>query len=109
MRWEQSYQSRFLRVEPDRNRFLVNRAAFIDPSIFREEKERILKRSWVFLGHDSEIRKPNDYITRRILDYNLIFCRDRAGQVHAYFNSCPHRGATICRDAAGNRKNFTCP
>jgi p-cumate 2,3-dioxygenase alpha subunit len=109
MRWEQSYQSRFLRVEPERNRFLVNRAAFIDPAVFREEKERILKRSWVFLGHDSEIRKPNDYITRRILDYNLIFCRDRAGQVHAYFNSCPHRGATICRDAAGNRKNFTCP
>jgi p-cumate 2,3-dioxygenase alpha subunit len=109
MRWEQSYSSRFLRVEPEQNRFMVNRAAFTDPLVYLEEKENILKKSWIYLGHDSEVGKPNDYITRRILDFNLIFCRDRAGKVHAYFNSCPHRGATICRDAAGNRKSFSCP
>lgn len=109
MRWNQPYQSRFLDVEPDKNRFRVNRAAFADAKVFAEEKQQILTKSWVFLGHDSEIKKPNDYITRRILDFNLIFCRDRAGAVHAYYNSCPHRGATICRDTSGNRKSFTCP
>ena len=109
MPWDQPYQSRFLRIDPVSSRFQVNRSAFTDPAVFKEEKERILKKSWIYLGHDSEIKQPNDYITRRILDYNLIFCRDRAGQVHAYFNSCPHRGATICRDSSGNRKNFTCP
>jgi len=109
MRWDQPYQSRFLTVNPAKSRFQVNRAAFTSPEVFAEEKRKVLHRSWVFLGHESEIAKPNDYITRRILDFNLIFNRDRAGVVHAYFNSCPHRGATICRDASGNRKNFTCP
>jgi p-cumate 2,3-dioxygenase subunit alpha len=109
MLWNQHYESKFLRVDPQAHRFQVNRAAFTDPAIFAEEQQRLLKRSWIFLGHESEIRKPNDYITRRILDYTLIFCRDRAGEVRAFFNSCPHRGAIICRDGAGNRKNFSCP
>ena len=109
MLWDQPYESRFLRVEPERSRFMVNRSAFTSADVFAEERERILKRSWVFVGHDSEIKNNNDYLTRKIIGYNLIFTRDRAGKVHAYFNSCPHRGATICRDASGNRKNFTCP
>ncbi len=109
MSWDTAHHSRFLRVDPAKGRFQVNRSAFTDPAVFAEEKDRILRKSWIFLGHESEIAKNNDYLTRRILDRNLIFSRDRAGQVHAFFNSCPHRGATICRDATGNRKNFTCP
>lgn len=109
MIWDKPHASRFLKVDPGAGRFLVNRSAFTDPAVFAEEKQKILKRSWIFLGHDSEIRKPNDYIVRKIIDRNLIFTRDRAGVVHAFYNSCPHRGATICRDVSGNRKNFTCP
>ncbi len=109
MFWDQPYQSRFLQVDPSRGRFRVNRSAFTDAAVFAEEKERLLKRSWIYLGHESEIRQPNDYVTRKILDFNLIFCRDRGGEVHAFFNSCPHRGATICRDASGSRKSFSCP
>ena len=109
MAWNTPHTSRFLRVDPAKGRFQVNRSAFTDPAVFAEERERILRKSWIFLGHESEIPKNNDYLTRRILDRNLIFSRDRAGEVHAFFNSCPHRGATICRDATGNKKNFTCP
>jgi p-cumate 2,3-dioxygenase alpha subunit len=109
MNWDKPHASRFLKVDPEQGRFLVNRSAFTDPAVFAEEKAKILKRSWIFLGHESEIRKPNDYIVRRIIDRNLIFTRARAGQVHAFYNSCPHRGATICRDTSGNRKSFTCP
>jgi p-cumate 2,3-dioxygenase alpha subunit len=109
MRWDRAYESRFLRVDPVKRTFLVNRAAFTDSEVFKEEKRQVLNRSWVFLGQDSEIRNSNDYITRRILDYSLIFCRDRSGKVRAYYNSCPHRGAVICRDAAGSRKSFSCP
>jgi p-cumate 2,3-dioxygenase subunit alpha len=109
MVWQSSYQSRFLRADPSAGRFHVNRTAFTDAKVFQEEKAKILKRSWVFLGHESEVAKPGDYITRKILDYNLIFCKDRNGAVHAYFNSCTHRGATILRDPSGNKKSFTCP
>ena len=104
-----AHQTRYLRVDPAAGRFQVNRAAFTDPKVFAEEKTKLLKRSWIFLGHESEVSKPGDYITRKILDYNLIFSKDRNGKVHAFFNSCTHRGATILRDPSGNKKNFGCP
>ena len=109
MMWQNKHESRFLRADPAAGRFQVNRSAFVDPNVFQEEKTKLLKRSWVFLGHESEVAKPGDYITRKILDYNLIFCKDRDNKVHAYFNSCTHRGATILRDPSGNKKSFTCP
>ena len=47
-------QTRYLRLDPAAGRFLVNRAAFTDPKVFEEEKTKLLKRSWIFLGWLSE-------------------------------------------------------
>lgn len=77
MAWKQAYSSRYLSVDPARRRFRVSRRAFSDPEVFRLEKERILYRSWQYLGHESEVRKPGDFVARQILDKNLIFVRDR--------------------------------
>ncbi|MGN5477864.1 aromatic ring-hydroxylating oxygenase subunit alpha [Cupriavidus basilensis] len=30
------------------------------------------------------------------------------GKINAFFNTCPHRGATVCRERSGNSKNFQC-
>lgn len=109
MAWQQAYTSSYLMVDPARRRFRVNRRAFSDPEVFRLEKERILYRSWQYLGHESEVRNPGDFVARQILDKNLIFVRDREGVVRALLNTCTHRGAMLCREKAGNRKNFTCP
>ncbi|MGQ0698383.1 MAG: aromatic ring-hydroxylating oxygenase subunit alpha [Panacagrimonas sp.] len=109
MAWSQAYTSRYLSVDPVRRRFRVSRGAFSDPEVFRLEKERILYRSWQYLGHESEIRAPGDFVSRQILDKNLIFVRDRERIVRALLNTCTHRGAMLCREKSGNRKNFTCP
>src|SRR3989442_9221618 len=39
----------------------------------------------------------------------VILCRDRAGQVHVFLNSCRHRGMKVCRYDEGNTAVFTCP
>ena len=109
MNWQQPYTSRFLNIDPARRRFMVNRRVFSDPQVFAEEKERVLYKSWLYLGHESEVLKPNDFLVRQILDKSLIFVRDREGVVRAMLNTCTHRGAALCREAAGNRKNFSCP
>ena len=109
MDWQLPYASRYLSVDPVKRRFRVNRRAFTDPEVFRLEKELILYRSWQYLGHESEVAQPGDFVLRQILDRSLIFVRDRDSQVRALFNTCTHRGAALCRDKSGNRKNFTCP
>jgi p-cumate 2,3-dioxygenase alpha subunit len=104
-----SYRSRFLWLDRERGRFLVHRSAYTSPEIFEEEKRRILKRSWVALGHESEVRNKGDFVVRTVIDRDLIFNRDVDGKVNAFFNTCRHRGAAICREPRGNRKRFVCP
>ena len=40
---------------------------------------------------------------------SVILCRDRAGEVHVFLNSCRHRGMKVCRYDEGNTPVFTCP
>ena len=46
-------------VDPDTG--LVSRRVFTDPDIHRLELTRIFARSWLFVGHDSELPTPGDY------------------------------------------------
>jgi phenylpropionate dioxygenase-like ring-hydroxylating dioxygenase large terminal subunit len=47
-------------------------------------------------------------ITRAVGGRELIFNRDRAGAVHAFLNTCPHRGAMVVREKKGNALSFRC-
>ena len=109
MTWSQAYESRYLRVDPAGRHFQVNRRIYTDPAVFEQEKKVLLKKSWLYLGHVSEVGKINDFLVRQVIDTTLIMTRDRDNQVRAFFNTCPHRGAIICRENSGNRRNFTCP
>ena len=103
------YQSEYLNVDAEQNLFRVHRDAYRDPQVFELEKKKVLHKSWIILGHESEIPKNGDFVTRTVVDKDLIFNRDRKGAVRAHFNSCRHRGPAVCRDKQGNRKTFACP
>ena len=59
---DSTYRSRFLWLDRERGRFLVHRSAYSSPEIFEEEKRRILRKSWIVLGHDCEVPKKGDFI-----------------------------------------------
>lgn len=88
--------------------FKVARTAFVAPDVFAQEQKRIFERCWLYLGHESEVAKPNDFVTRAIAGRNLIFNRDAAGKVNAFYNTCTHRGAFVCRESKGSSKLFQC-
>ncbi|HLY56664.1 MAG TPA: aromatic ring-hydroxylating dioxygenase subunit alpha [Stellaceae bacterium] len=104
-------ESRSGLVEIDRRRlrFRVDRAAYRDDEIFRRERATIFSQCWLYLGHASEIPRAGDFVTRTIGGYDIIFNRNAAGEVRAYFNACSHRGATVCRERSGSTRVFTCP
>lgn len=97
-----------LRSDEDAGKFLVNRRAFTDPGVLDAETRALFDTCWLYVGHGSEIRMPGSFVTRSVGGRNLIFNKDGTGQVGSFLNSCPHRGATVCRERAGNAKNFTC-
>lgn len=80
-----------------------------DPDVYRLEVERVFANTWYFLGHESELPNPGDYVTRWYVADPILLCRDRNGEVQAFLNSCMHRGTMLCTADGGNRKSFTCP
>jgi phenylpropionate dioxygenase-like ring-hydroxylating dioxygenase large terminal subunit len=88
--------------------FRVHRRAYRDEELFDRERRAIWDRAWLYLGHETELPDPNDFKVRTLGGRPLIFCRDSAGELHAFLNSCPHRGTVLCRESEGSRKLFQC-
>lgn len=88
--------------------FRVSRRAFSDPRIMQLEREHIFDTCWVYVGHESEIREPGSFVTREVVGRKIIFARDKDNRPRAFFNTCPHRGAEVCREAKGKTKLFRC-
>ncbi|WP_116996001.1 aromatic ring-hydroxylating oxygenase subunit alpha [Desertimonas flava] len=98
----------FIKEDTEARTFRVHRSALRSPEVFALEQERIWGRTWLYLGHESEIPNPNDFVVRTLGGRPLIFCRDADGGVRVYYNSCPHRGTTLCRETEGNNRFFRC-
>ena len=98
----------FHRLIDDENG-LVDRSIFTSRDIFDEEQERIFTRAWLFIGHESQIREPGDFVSSRMGIEPIILCRDRNGNIRAFLNSCRHRGTKVCLYDEGNTNVFTCP
>ena len=87
----------------------VARDIFTSPDVHRQELEKLFTRSWLFVGHDSQIPKPGDFFVSRMGDELVIMCRDDRGGIHVFLNSCRHRGMKVCRYELGNTSLFVCP
>jgi p-cumate 2,3-dioxygenase subunit alpha len=97
-----------VRVDLESGRFGVARTNYTDPAIFDAEMELIFSKCWLYVGHDTELTKPDQFITRQVAGRSVIFLRDRNGEVRCFLNICPHRGAQICRHRDGSARNFSC-
>ena len=89
--------------------FAYHRSALTSEEIHRAEIERIFDKSWLYVGHESELPARGDFVRRTVGMRPLFFVRSRtSGDVKVFYNSCTHRGATICRRDRGNGKTFQC-
>ena len=87
----------------------VNRRAFRDPEIYAAEQDRIFKRCWLFVGHESQIPSPGDFVTSYMGEEPVVVTRGPDGGINVLINSCRHRGMRVCRADRGNAKRFSCP
>ena len=46
---------------------LVPSWIYNDPLLFELEKERLFRRSWMFLAHETELKEPGDFVVRAIV------------------------------------------
>ena len=87
----------------------IDRSIFVDPAIYALEQEHVFARSWLFVGHTSQIPAKGDFFLSRMGEDSVILNRDMDGKIHVFLNSCRHRGMRLCRYDFGNSKHFVCP
>lgn len=88
----------------------VHKDLFIDQELFDLEMERLYANTWVFVGHDSQVPNPGDYITTTVGNQPVVMVRHSDKTVRVLHNRCPHKGTMVAGDACGNTgKFFRCP
>lgn len=99
---------RWVEEDPDAGTFRVRRSVMTDVAVWELERERIFSRRWLFAGHESEIPEAGDYVRRTVGTRPIFLVRGGDEEVRAFYNACPHRGATICRQDAGHARSLQC-
>ncbi|MFC6307953.1 Rieske 2Fe-2S domain-containing protein [Paraburkholderia dipogonis] len=97
-----------LDFRPEENVYRVAGAMFTEPELFDLEMEMILEKNWIYACHESEISRPNDYVTMQASRQPLIITCDAKAQLNALVNACAHRGATLTRLSRGHQSTFVC-
>ena len=95
-------------VEPAR----VHRDVYVREEIFRLEIQRLWGQAWIYVGHESQVKSPGDYLTTTVGLTPVVMVRDLNGEdINVLVNRCGHRGAQVCQARRGCAGNgiFKCP
>jgi phenylpropionate dioxygenase-like ring-hydroxylating dioxygenase large terminal subunit len=87
----------------------VSASIYREPAIFDKEMTAIYGRTWVYVGHESEIPSGGDYKTANIGRQSVIVSRSADDDmINVMFNRCRHRGSAVCHREFGNANFFRC-
>jgi Rieske 2Fe-2S family protein len=84
---------------------------FYDPQRFQDELREIWRQEWLCVGRDEDWPQTGDFRRLDLAGQQIFITRDKGGALHAFFNSCRHRGAALCEATAGRFSNgrIVCP
>lgn len=88
--------------------FRVRGDAFIDPQLFELEMVRVFESTWIFLGLESQVARPHDFMTAHIGRQPVLIARGADGKLGCFLNICRHRGTLLCPLKKGNQRVHLC-
>jgi phenylpropionate dioxygenase-like ring-hydroxylating dioxygenase large terminal subunit len=86
----------------------IHGSLYTSEQVFQDEMERIFRRGWVFVGHESEVPMSGDYVTRVLGRESVVMLRNKNNQIKVFSNRCTHRGNKLCPKQRGNARALTC-
>jgi phenylpropionate dioxygenase-like ring-hydroxylating dioxygenase large terminal subunit len=86
----------------------VDVSFFLDPDLFAREHQKLFRETPLLACLSTEIAEPGSYQIFDDVGVPIVVLRGKDGEVRAFLNVCPHRGARIVRDDGGTASRFTC-
>lgn len=94
------------RVRPN----AVHHSVYVDAGIFETELTRIFERSWLYVGHESQVANPGDYYATTLGRHPVVMVRAEDGNVRVFFNRCSHKGTQLVGEGCGHaNRALRCP
>ncbi len=87
-------------VESDR----VHRTVYTDQEIFDREMENIWEKTWVYCGHETQIKRPGDYVTVQIGRQPMIMVRGTDRQDSRALQPLPASWRATLRQPPGQHR-----
>ncbi|HTU53226.1 MAG TPA: aromatic ring-hydroxylating dioxygenase subunit alpha [Acetobacteraceae bacterium] len=92
-----------------RRHYSLPQKFYTDPAFYELDLKGVFERRWIFAGLECELKEPGDYLTLSIARSSVVVLRDDDETIAAFFNTCRHRGSTICPPGHGAVGALTCP
>jgi phenylpropionate dioxygenase-like ring-hydroxylating dioxygenase large terminal subunit len=81
---------------------------YIDDEFFALEQAHIWSKSWLLAAHQDELPERGSYLLWQNSGVPILIVRGRDDEIRAFYNSCPHRGGPVVREASGKAVSFVC-
>ncbi len=93
---------------PDQPRHGLSARWYWDPAIHQAERRAIFAANWQFVGAESELSAPGQYLATEIAGYRFFVIRGRDGALRGFHNVCPHRASVLLDDGRGTCDLLRC-
>jgi nitrite reductase/ring-hydroxylating ferredoxin subunit len=87
---------------------VIPRERFTSVEFLELEYERLWGRVWQIACRLEEIPNPGDFLEYTIGDRSALIVRSSAGELHAFANTCPHRGTRLGDGCGSFRGEIRC-
>jgi len=85
-------------------------AAYVDPAVFEWEKRHMFGGGWVCAGRSDQVPAPGDMRAEPVGTGSVLLSRAEDGTLHAFANTCRHRGHELLPCGASTQQNvIICP
>lgn len=88
----------------------VHRDIYLDARIFALEMQHLWARSWLFVGHASQVPQAGDFISTQLGAQPVLMLRQADGGINVLHNRCAHKGSQLTNAPSGNTgRLLRCP
>jgi glycine betaine catabolism A len=97
-------------LQPFGQSVMLPPAAYEDPAVFAWEQKHFFDAGWACVGFSSQLARPGDQRAESVGAGSVLLTRDEDGALHAFANTCRHRGHELlpCGQSAQNN-SVICP